>query len=596
MLNSSDSRAHILIIDDEPAVRNVLHRLLSENYECRTADSAEEALSLLQTEKFNLVLNDIGLGGMSGLEMIPHVRAIAPDTVVVMISGEQTIESAIEALRVGAFDYITKPFDLQHVEAAVHRALDHHSLLEAKRRYDHHLEELIKQRTAELNHQAYHDALTDLPNRILFEDRLTQALALAGRNSQLLGTLFLSLDRFKKVHDTLGHALGDRLLQKVAERLTSRAHKGETVARFEGDEFAVLLTQIGGTEDVVEFIFQISEALKLPITLDGHELFVTTSIGISLYPYDGEDAPTLQKNAGSALYRAKEQGGNNYQFYTADMNAKALKRLSMENSLRRALERQQFVLHYQPQVDINSGQIVGMEALIRWQHPELGLVPPIEFIPLAEDTGLIVPIGEWVLRTACAQSRAWQEIGFAPLSLAVNLSARQFQQQNLTKVIARILQETGLNPYYLELELTESSIMKNADSAVRTLTELKEMDIKIAIDDFGTGYSSLGYLKRLPIDTLKIDQSFVRDVTTDPDDAALVMAIITLAHNLRLRVIAEGVETEEQLRFLHLLRCDEWQGYLFSRPLPVRAFEELLSQGQNLALSRAALNGTEKEY
>jgi diguanylate cyclase (GGDEF)-like protein len=530
----------------------------------------------LSAEEFDLVLSDIRMGGMSGLEMIPRVLALAPDTVVMMNSGEQTIESAIEALRVGAFDYVRKPFDLQHVEAAVRRALEHHSLLEAKRLYENHLEELVRQRTAELNHLAYHDALTDLPNRVLFEDRLTQALASAQRSGQRLCTMFLSLDRFKKINDTLGHALGYRLLQEVSERLIRCVHEGETVARFEGDEFALLLTQISDTETVIEVIQNIKEALSLPFTIEGHELFMTTSIGISLYPDDGADAPTLLKNAGAALYLTKERGGDNYQFYTADMNAKALKRLALENNLRRALERSEFEVHYQPQVDINTRRVVGVEALVRWRHPELGLVSPAEFIPLAEDTGLIVPLGEWVLRTACAQSQAWQAEGLAPLRVSVNLSARQFQQQNLSDIVARVLQETGLSARYLELELTESSIMKNPESAVRTLGELKAMGINIAVDDFGTGFSSLGYLKRLPIDTLKIDQSFVRDMTTDPDDAALVMAIITLAHNLRLDVIAEGVETEEQLRFLHLLRCDAWQGYLFRRPLPPKAFEELV--------------------
>lgn len=590
MVGADINNARILIVDDELEIRNLLCEMLRERYKCTAVGSAEEALLLLRAEKCGLVISDINMGGMSGLEMIPQVRAISPDTVVMMISGEQNIESAVEALRSGAFDYIIKPFDFQHVEAAVRRALEHHALLEAKRRHENHLEELVKQRTAELNHLAYHDVLTDLPNRILFEDRLTQALILAERNRQTLGVLFLSLDRFKKVHDTLGHAIGDKLLQKVAERLRSSAHKGETVARFEGDEFALLLTQIGGTEgeDVVEVIFQINESLALPFTIDEHELFITVSIGISLYPDDGADASTLLKNADAALYRAREQGGNNYQFYTADLNAKALKRLTLENSLRRALERSEFEIYYQPVLDSNTRKIVGMEALLRWHHPELGLVQPVEFIPLAEDTGMIVPIGEWVLRTACAQSKSWQEAGFAPLSLAVNLSARQFQQQNLLEVVVGILQETGLDSHDLELELTESSIMKNAESAVQTLGALKAMGIKIAIDDFGTGYSSLGYLKRLPIDTLKIDRSFVSDLTTDPDDAALVMAIITLAHNLSLKVIAEGVETEEQLGFLHLLKCDEWQGYLFSKPVPVNAFEELLWREQNPAGSRAA--------
>src|SRR5918912_3672243 len=443
MINAGENRAHILIVDDEPEIRNMMRGMLCESYTCTAASSAEEALSLLQREKFGLVISDINMGGMSGLEMIPQVLASTHDTVIMMISGEQTIESAIEALRVGAFDYIRKPFDFQHVEAAVRRALDHQSLLEEKRLYENHLEELVRQRTAELDHLAYHDALTDLPNRILFEDRLTQALALAQRSEQTLGMLFLSLDRFKKVNDTLGHALGYRLLKEVAERLTSCVREGDTVARFEGDEFALLLTQIGGTEDVVEIIYQINEMLKLPFILDGHELFITVSIGISLYPDDGADAHTLLKNAGAAIYRAKEHGGNNYQFYTSDMNAKAMKRLSLENSLRRALERAEFEVYYQPQIDFNTGQVVGMEALVRWQHPELGMVSPAEFIPLAEDTGLIVPLGEWVLRTACAQNRSWQDAGLAFLSVAVNLSARQFQQQNLSRVVARILQETG---------------------------------------------------------------------------------------------------------------------------------------------------------
>jgi diguanylate cyclase (GGDEF)-like protein len=594
MDSPNKNSAHILIVDDEPVIRNMVRSMLGKSYNCTVAGSAEEALLLLQKEKYALVISDINMGGMSGLEMIPQVRAFAPDTVIMMISGEQTIESAIEAMRVGAFDYIMKPFDFQHVEAAARRALEHHALLAAKRRYENHLEELVRQRTAELNHLAYHDALTGLPNRILFEDRLTQTLILAERNHQAIGMLLLSLDGFKKVHDTLGRAIGDRLLQKVAERLRGSAQKGETVARFEGDEFALLLTQIGGTEseDVVGAIFQINESLKLPFIIDEHELFITVSIGISLYPDDGADAPTLLKNAAAALYGAREQGGDNYQFYTADMNAKAMKRLTLENSLRRALERDEFEVYYQPVLDFNTKKIVGMEALLRWHRPEFGLVQPAEFIPLAEDTGMILPIGEWVLRTACAQSKAWQVAGFAPLSLAVNLSARQFQQQNLVEVVLQILQETGLDAPNLELELTESSIMKNAESAVRTLGELKAMGVKIAIDDFGTGYSSLGYLKRLPIDTLKIDRSFVCDVTTDPDDAALVMAIITLAHNLRLKVVAEGVDSEIQLSFLHLLRCDEWQGYLFSKPLPVKPFQELLSQGQKPGPQYAVLNGT----
>lgn len=574
MVSGGEDKARILIVDDEPEVRGVVCDILRKSYECTEAGSAEEALAILRGGKFALVVSDIKMGGMSGLEMIPHALASAPDTVVMMMSGEQTIDRAIEAMRLGAFDYITKPFDIQHVEAAVRRALEHHALLEAKRLHEHHLEELVRQRTAELSRLAYYDALTDLPNRTLFEDRLTQAQAQPDRRAG--GVLLLSLDRFKKINDTLGHAEGHRLLQEVAARLTDCARDGATVARFEGAEFALLLEQIGGPEGVLEVIRRINAALRMPFTLGAQELFVTLSIGVSLYPDDGEDASTLLKNAGAALYRAKEQGGNNYQFYTADMNASALKRLALESSLRRALERVEFEVYYQPQVDVGTGRIVGAEALVRWRHPELGLIPPAEFIPLAEDTGLIVPIGEWVLRVACARCMAWRDAGLAHMSVAVNLSARQFQQPYLSEMVFGILRETGLGAHHLELELTESSIMRNAEYAVRALGELKEAGVKIAIDDFGTGYSSLGYLKRLPIDRLKVDKSFVRDVTTDPDDATLVTAIVKLAHNLRLKVVAEGVETEEQLRFLRLLGCDEWQGYLCSGPLPAEAFEELL--------------------
>jgi EAL domain-containing protein (putative c-di-GMP-specific phosphodiesterase class I) len=327
--------------------------------------------------------------------------------------------------------------------------------------------------------------------------------------------------------------------------------------------------------------------LEPPFEIEDQELYVTASIGIGLYPHDGTDAQSLLKNSGAALYRAKQQGGNNYQFYTPDMNERALKRLALENQLRWAIERKEFKVYYQPQVNISTGQVVGMEALVRWQHPELGLVSPAEFIPLAEDTGLISPIGEWVLRTACAQTKSWQDSGFSFLHVSVNLSPRQFQQPDLLLMIERQLKESGLEPASLELEVTESSVMKNAESSISTLRELKAMGIKISIDDFGSGYSSLSYLKHLPIDVLKIDQSFVRDMTEDPKDAAIVMAIIQLAHSLQLKVNAEGVETEEQLRFLRLLRCDEMQGYLFCRPLPVEAFEQLLIEGRSLGTLKA---------
>lgn len=577
-------KSRILIADDELQIRELLCELLRPNYECVGVNSAEHALRLLRAERFDLILSDIRMGGLSGLEMVPHVLGIAPETVVIMISGGQTIESAIEALRVGAFDYITKPFDLRHVEMAVRRALDHQALRESKRRYENDLKELIKQRTAQVDHLSYHDVLTGLPNRTLFEDRIAQALNAAQRNDRMLAVMLLDLDRFQITNDNLGPLVGDRVLCDVAERLTTCVRAGDSIARLGSDEFAILLTQLESAEDADKLHQRIVAAFRQPFHCGTHELYLTASRGIGFYPLDGTDAHSLLKNAGAALCQAKEQGGDAYQIYTADMNAGSLKRLALENSMRRALERGEFTVHYQPQADSGSRSITGVEALVRWQHPELGLVSPAEFIPLAEETGLIVPLGEWVLRTACAQNKAWQQAGFFKLNMSVNLSLRQFRQTNLTGMVEQVLADTGLDPAYLELELTESSVMMNTESAVTTLRKLQALGIRIAIDDFGTGYSSLNYLKNLPIDTLKIDRSFVSDAATNPVDAAIVQAIITLAHSLNLKVKAEGVETQEQLDFLRLLRCDEIQGYLLSRPLPVEALEKLLSKDKKPSL------------
>jgi diguanylate cyclase (GGDEF)-like protein len=578
-------KPRVLIIDDEEPIRQLLIDVLGDPYQCSDAGSAEEALAALADDTFDLVISDIDMGGMSGLELVPRVHSLSPDTVVVMISGNQDIEFAIKALRVGAFDYITKPIELRHVEASVERALNHANLLREKRRYKEQIENLLQQRTAQVDRLAYYDTVTQLPNRALFEDRLTQAVSIAKTTNQLLGVLFISLDQFKKVNDSLGHGLGDTLLREFAERLKSCISKSDTVARFGNDEFALLRTHIDGTNDVIETIGSLSQVLKFAFDLPGHELFATASVGVSLFPLDGEDSQTLLKNAGAALYKAKRSGGANYQFFTADLHDLAARRLALESDLRRAIQNKEFLVHYEPRVSVDSLAITGVEALVRWQHPQLGLILPSEFIPLAEDTGLIVPIGEWVLRAACLQARRWRDQGFAPVQIAVNISARQFHDQDLAETVIEILEETGLSPNYLELELTESSIMQDAEFAAGMLSRLKSKGINISIDDFGTGFSSLASLKRLPIDALKIDQSFVRDATSDSDDAALVMAIITLAHNLRLKVVAEGVETEDQLRFLQLLRCDEIQGYFFSKPVPADTLVSLFEPQMNTDIS-----------
>ena len=433
----------------------------------------------------------------------------------------------------------------------------------------------------ELAHQAHHDALTGLPNRLNFNESLNQALARAKRKRGMLSVMFLDLDRFKLINDTMGHNLGDLLLKDIAERIRQTLREGDTIARQGGDEFLVLLPEIRDEQEVISVTERILGVFSQPLMLDGNEVYMSTSIGISLYPTDGSNLETLVKQADTAMYYAKEQGRNNYQFFTSGLNIKANNRLSTENSLRKALARGEFILHYQPQVDIESGSIVGLEALIRWNSAEQGIVPPFSFIPIAEDTGLIVPIGEWVLRTACAQNKAWQEQGYPHLRMAVNVSARQFREPRFIKLVAEILQETGLDPQWLELEITESIAMENGDASVEMLSLFKDLGVRISIDDFGTGFSSLNYLRRMPIDTLKIDQSFIKDISTGENGEEVVTAIIQLAKNLRLKVIAEGVETNSQRSFLKNKRCDEMQGFLFSKAVTPEEVEKLFDQSLN---------------
>jgi diguanylate cyclase (GGDEF)-like protein/PAS domain S-box-containing protein len=438
-----------------------------------------------------------------------------------------------------------------------------------------------KQTEQTIHHLAFHDALTGLPNRRLFRDRLNQAVAAGQRNKVAFALMLLDLDDFKKVNDTLGHDAGDELLKIIGERLNASIRKGDTLARMGGDEFALLAIDIAHPEDVAHLAEKLQEILRKPINVHGRELYVATSVGITLYPEDSRDVDGLIKNADIALYRAKDLGRDNFQFFTHDMNVAMLHRLNLENNMRCAIERREFILHYQPQVDLASGEIHCVEALIRWKQPELGMVPPSQFIPLAEETGMIGAIGEWVLRTACAQARAWELAGM-PMRVAVNLSARQFRQGDLANKIENILRETDLASSLLEVEMTEGILMEDTVQTSATLDTLHRMGVQISIDDFGTGYSSLSYLKRLPIHILKIDQSFVRDIHTNPDDRTIVTAVIALAHSLHLKVVAEGVETPEQLAFLREQSCDSMQGYLFSRPVPGNEVLALFRSGKRL--------------
>jgi diguanylate cyclase (GGDEF)-like protein/PAS domain S-box-containing protein len=437
----------------------------------------------------------------------------------------------------------------------------------------------ITQRKAtekQLEYQAYYDALTGLPNRLLFRDRVITAIAQAQRNRRALAVMYLDLDHFKLVNDGLGHSVGDKLLGKVAERLHTSVRASDTISRLGGDEFTLLLNDVGNSDAVAGVARKILHSLARPFKVDGHELFVTASIGISLFPNDGSDAEILLKSADSAMYRAKELGRNQAQLFTASMNERYVRRLALEQSLHHALERRELELHYQPVYDRTRRRPVSVEALIRWNHPTRGLVPPADFIPLAEETGLIVPIGEWVVREVCGQLRRWHDAGLTALKAAINISAPQLQQPTFTRVVVDTLQRNGLAPSSLQIEITETVAVQNIDLILQVLQELKQHGVGIAIDDFGTGQSSLLYLKRFPIDTVKIDQKFVRDVTTDDSAAAIVSYVISLAHTLRFEVVAEGVETEEQYAFLRLNGCDRLQGFLFSPALPANEIEALI--------------------
>jgi diguanylate cyclase (GGDEF)-like protein len=593
----------LLLVDDEEEVRAALERVLRhDGYNILQANSGLEGLEVLAKHGVGVIISDQRMPGMSGVEFLTRVKELYPQTIRIVLSGTGDFETVTAAINQGAiYKFFTKPWDNDVLRVDVMEAFWRQELAQEK---DHLLQqiqsanELLAQvnldlaaamelKDSQIDRVVHYDTLTNLPNRLLFLDRLDQELTRAHREKSMMAILAIDLDRFKQINDSFGHPVGDQLLQVVAERLTSQIRACDTVARVAGDEFCLVLTGVknaNATGDVAQKL--LDSFAHNPVSIGDSEIFVTLSIGISIYPVDGLNTTTLLKNADAALHQAKNEGRNNFQYYTGQMNATAWQRLKLETELRRALDREEFVLYYQPKVDMDSGKMVGMEALLRWQSPERGLVAPGEFIPLLEETGLILPVGEWVLRAACKQARAWQAAGLPDIHIAVNLSTLQFKQPDFSGLVLGILQENGLDPALgsIELELTESLLMNNAAGAVETLIKLHEAGIQFSIDDFGTGYSSLSYLKRFPISSLKIDQSFVRDLSIDKEDEAIVAAIIALGRSLGLKVIAEGVETTEQLTLLRKKGCNEMQGFLFSRPVPAAEMTYLLQNGERLQL------------
>jgi diguanylate cyclase (GGDEF)-like protein len=561
-----ENTMRVLVVEDNAGdVRLIRERFCKENpasFKITHVSTMREAVIHIAKGEVDIVLLDLDLPDAFGLESVRQAHTAAPKIPLIVLTNLDNEEVPFEALKAGAQDYLIKG---QIENRALPRALRHAI-------QSHRLQ-------VETEHIAHHDAVTNLPNRLVLEDRLARAISLSRRHLAATAILFLDLDRFKYINDSLGHAIGDQLLQSVSQRLLASVRDSDTVTRLGGDEFVILLAEMAHPQDAAISAKNILLSLATPHFIGDHELHIDGSIGISVYPADGEDAESLIKNADAAMYHAKENGRNNFQFFTAEMNVKVVQRQSVEAGLRGALEREDFLLHYQPKVNLTTGEITSVEALIRWQPIGRELIPPAQFIPIAEDSGLIVPIGRWVLREACRQARAWQDAGLRPVPIAVNVSAAEFRRVDFIKSICTILDETGMEARYLELELTESVLMTHAKFTASMLQSLKEMGIHLAVDDFGTGYSSLSYLREFPIDILKIDRSFISKISSNPDDSTIVNAIISMGKSLNHLVVAEGIETNEQMTYLQAHRCEEGQGYLFSRPLPAAQFAVLYQEG-----------------
>jgi len=565
--------AHILHLEDNAKDRELVKLLLDDagiESEISAVQTRTEFERSLANEDWDLILSDFGLPAFDGMRALDIAAKTCPNTPFIFVTGTLGEDTAVESLKIGATDYVLKQ-RMSRLTMSVQRALKER---EERLRREKAERELRKSED-QLRFLAYHDALTDLPNRALLLDRLTQAMLSAHRNKGKFAVLYIDLDRFKSINDSLGHSTGDIILKQVAERMRGCARENDAVARLGGDEFVVVLSTVRDATDAAVAADRIRRAMEEEFQVQGIRMSISCSIGIGVFPEDGEDGETLLKNADIALYSAKERGRSRWQFFTREMNGRAQERLKLEHSVRHALGRNEFFLEYQPQLELSTGKIVGVEALLRWWNPEYGMVSPSTFLPVAENVGAIIPIGEWVLRTACAQAKQWQRDGLGPLFMAVNVSAGQFRHEPLPEAIRRALDDSGLAAKYLELELTESILLSNEEAMKPLLEQLTDMGLGLAIDNFGTGYGSLKYLRHFPFSKLKIDGSLVQSISGDPRDTALTAAIIGMGKALQMRVVAECVESEEQADILRSLGCDQVQGYHFSQSLGASAFARM---------------------
>ena len=569
-VHNHKTKIKLLLIEDNPAdarlIQIALNEISASSYEIVVVDTIKEGLGKLTAEKFDVVISDLSLPDSEGIETIEKILDVDQDIPVIVMTGQNDMDVSIKAVQLGAQDYLIKGIGDGHlISRAIYYAIER------------------KRVEAEMRHMAHYDSLTGLANRLLFRERLNHAILNARRNQSLVALVFIDLDRFKHINDTLGHDAGDQILIQVAKRLSGIIRETDTLSRLGGDEFMLILENVESTNAVTQVADKIIESFKLPCHIENQELYITPSIGVTLYPSDHDDAKELQKNADAAMYKAKDMGRNQYQFYSEEMTQDSIRRLDLESKLRQAIDKNELTLQYQPKFCIKTNAVTGAEALLRWKQAELGNISPAEYIPIAEETGLIIPIGEWVIDEVCRQQKQLMDEGYTNIKLAVNLSPEQFHNSEIADFILDKLMKYRINPQNFEIEITEGLLMENTDATISLLNKMKTWGLHISIDDFGTGYCSLGYIKQFPIDTLKIDRAFVKDLMTEPDDAAISEAIIALGHTLRLSVIAEGIETQDQLDFLRLHNCDEGQGYLFSKPLEIEDFKKLLKEKNTLS-------------